>query len=104
MRDPELGRCLPANQPPPASSPNAVVLPAGISVAHVRLKKAPNGWTLTAGENGCTVAGAALKPGQDAVVTVVVAQPARRPAAAAGSGGACVVGIAAGLDAAGGRR
>jgi len=51
-----------------------VVLPAGISAADVRLKKAPDGWKLTAGADGFTVAGAALKPGQDARVAVVVAQ------------------------------
>jgi uncharacterized protein YcnI len=51
-----------------------VVLPSGISPSDVRLKKAPKGWKLTPGSDGFTVAGPALKIGEDAVWAVAVAQ------------------------------
>ena len=51
-----------------------VVLPEGINPADVRLGKAPKGWKLTAGADGVTAAGPALKPRQDAVFALVVAQ------------------------------
>lgn len=55
-------------------SSERVVLPAGISSADVRLKKAAKGWKLTPGSDGFTVAGPALKVGEDAEFAVVVAQ------------------------------
>jgi len=51
-----------------------VVLPSGITPSDVRLKKAPEGWKLTPGSDGFTVAGPALKIGEDAVWAVTVAQ------------------------------
>ncbi|NMO49893.1 DUF1775 domain-containing protein [Actinoplanes sp. TBRC 11911] len=51
-----------------------VVLPAGMTPSDVRLKKAPKGWKLTPGSDGFTVAGPALKIGEDAVWAVTVAQ------------------------------
>ncbi|MEU0151548.1 DUF1775 domain-containing protein [Micromonospora fulviviridis] len=51
-----------------------VVLPAGISPQDVRLAKAPSGWKLSPNADGFTVAGPALKVGQDAVFAVTVAQ------------------------------
>ncbi|RSM46796.1 hypothetical protein DMB66_49105 [Actinoplanes sp. ATCC 53533] len=51
-----------------------VVLPAGINPADVQLGKAPKGWKLTPGADGVTAAGPALKPRQDAVFALVVAQ------------------------------
>jgi uncharacterized protein YcnI len=51
-----------------------VVLPSGITPSDVRLKKAPKGWKLTPGSDGFTVAGPALKIGEDAVWAVTVAQ------------------------------
>ncbi|MGR6321171.1 DUF1775 domain-containing protein [Micromonospora soli] len=63
-----------------AESPRAgirserVVLPSGISPQDVRLAKAPNGWKLSANPDGFTVAGPALKVGQDAVWAITVAQ------------------------------
>jgi hypothetical protein len=49
-----------------------VVLPPGIAVADVALMKAPKGWEFTAGSDGFTVGGTALKVGEDAVFAVKV--------------------------------
>ena len=63
-----------------AESPRAgikserVVLPPGISPQDVRLAKAPSGWKLSANPDGFTVAGPALKVGQNAVWAITVAQ------------------------------
>jgi uncharacterized protein YcnI len=51
-----------------------VVLPAGITPDQVRLGKAPSGWTYTKAADGFTVGGKALKIGQDARFSVVIAQ------------------------------
>jgi uncharacterized protein YcnI len=51
-----------------------VVLPAGIAPADVRLVKAPTGWKFTSAADGFTVAGRALKVGEDAVFAVRLAQ------------------------------
>jgi uncharacterized protein YcnI len=51
-----------------------VVLPAGITPDQVRLGKAPSGWTFTRASDGFTVGGKALKVGQDARFSVVIAQ------------------------------
>jgi LPXTG-motif cell wall-anchored protein len=51
-----------------------VVLPAGIAPADVRLVKAPKGWKFTSAADGFTVAGQALKVGEDAVFAVRLAQ------------------------------
>lgn len=51
-----------------------VVLPAGITPDQVRLGKAPSGWTFTRAADGFTVGGKALKVGQDARFSVVIAQ------------------------------
>jgi hypothetical protein len=51
-----------------------VVLPSGIAPADVRLVKAPPGWKFTPAADGFTVAGRALKVGQDAVWAVRLAQ------------------------------
>ncbi|MEV6843125.1 DUF1775 domain-containing protein [Actinoplanes sp. NPDC051411] len=51
-----------------------VVLPSGIAPAGVRLVKAPTGWKFTAAADGFTVAGPALKVGQDAEFAVRLAQ------------------------------
>jgi uncharacterized protein YcnI len=51
-----------------------VVLPSGIAPAGVRLVKAPKGWKFTAMADGFTVAGPALKVGQDAEFAVRLAQ------------------------------
>jgi uncharacterized protein YcnI len=51
-----------------------VVLPAGITPDQVRLGKAPSGWTFTRAADGFTVGGKALKVGQDAKFSVVIAQ------------------------------
>ncbi|SCL22937.1 Domain of unkown function [Micromonospora rhizosphaerae] len=63
-----------------AESPRAgikserVVLPPGIGPQDVRLAKAPTDWKLSLIPDGFTVAGPALKVGQDAVWAVTVAQ------------------------------
>lgn len=51
-----------------------VVLPAGVAPTGVRLVKAPKGWKFTAAADGFTVAGPALKIGQDAEFAVRLAQ------------------------------
>jgi hypothetical protein len=51
-----------------------VVLPPGIAPADVRLVKAPQGWKFTPAADGFTVAGKALKVGEDAVWAVRLAQ------------------------------
>ncbi|MFD7729070.1 DUF1775 domain-containing protein [Kitasatospora phosalacinea] len=51
-----------------------VVLPAGIDPADVSLVEAPAGWQLTAGEDGYTVAGPAIEPGEDLPYSVKVHQ------------------------------
>jgi hypothetical protein len=51
-----------------------VVLPDGIAPADVRLVKAPTGWKFTAAADGFTVAGKALKVGEDAVWKVRLAK------------------------------
>lgn len=51
-----------------------VFLPTGITPADVTLGKAPAGWKLTATTDGYTVSGKALRPGTDAVHSVVLAQ------------------------------
>jgi uncharacterized protein YcnI len=51
-----------------------VVLPAGITPDQVRLGKAPSGWTFTRASDGFTIGGKALKVGQDARFSVVIAQ------------------------------
>lgn len=51
-----------------------VVLPAGVAPAGVRLVKAPQGWKFTSAADGFTVAGPALKVGQDAEFAVRLAQ------------------------------
>jgi uncharacterized protein YcnI len=51
-----------------------VVLPAGIAPADVRLVKAPPGWKFSSAADGFTIAGKALKVGQDAVFAVRVAR------------------------------
>ncbi|WP_406037311.1 DUF1775 domain-containing protein [Micromonospora sp. NBC_00898] len=63
-----------------AESPRAgikserVVLPPGIGPEDVRLAKAPTDWKLSRNPDGFTVAGPALKVGQDAVWAVTIAQ------------------------------
>ncbi|MFJ1708652.1 DUF1775 domain-containing protein [Kitasatospora sp. NPDC088346] len=51
-----------------------VVLPAGLAPADVSLAGGPEGWTLTPAEDGYTVAGPALAPGEDAEYRVKVRQ------------------------------
>jgi hypothetical protein len=51
-----------------------VVLPQGIDPSAVSLVKAPAGWTFTRGPDGFTVAGKALRTGQDAVWKVKIAK------------------------------
>ena len=51
-----------------------VVLPAGIAPSAVQLVKAPKAWKFTLVGDGFTLAGPALKVGQDAVFAVRVAQ------------------------------
>jgi hypothetical protein len=51
-----------------------VVLPSGIAPADVRLVKAPKGWKFTAASDGFTVAGTALKVGENAVWAVRLAR------------------------------
>ncbi|GIE36266.1 membrane protein [Actinoplanes italicus] len=51
-----------------------VVLPQGIKPADVTLVKAPRGWTFTSSADGFTIAGPALKVGQDAEFAVTVTQ------------------------------
>ncbi|WP_245718604.1 DUF1775 domain-containing protein [Micromonospora rhizosphaerae] len=51
-----------------------VVLPPAITPEQVRLAKAPFGWRLSHNPDGFTVAGPALRVGQDAVFAVTVAQ------------------------------
>jgi hypothetical protein len=51
-----------------------VVLPSGVAPADVTLVKAPKGWKFTAAADGFTVAGPALKIGEDAVFAVRLAQ------------------------------
>jgi LPXTG-motif cell wall-anchored protein len=51
-----------------------VVLPPGIAPGDVQLVKAPKGWKFTAAADGFTVAGRALKVGEDAEFAVRLAQ------------------------------
>lgn len=51
-----------------------VVLPTGIDPASVTLVKAPAGWTFTAGADGFTVGGKALRTGADAEWSVKIAK------------------------------
>ncbi|MEU0410028.1 DUF1775 domain-containing protein [Streptomyces griseorubiginosus] len=51
-----------------------VVLPAGIAPADVTYKKGPAGWKFTAGKDGYSVGGKALKTGVSAEYSVVVRQ------------------------------
>jgi hypothetical protein len=51
-----------------------VVLPQGIAPTDVTLAKAPDGWKFNRAADGFTVAGPALKVGQDAEFAVTVAQ------------------------------
>jgi LPXTG-motif cell wall-anchored protein len=51
-----------------------VVLPTGVAPAGVKLVKAPKGWKFSAAADGFTIAGPALKVGQDAVFAVRLAQ------------------------------
>jgi hypothetical protein len=51
-----------------------VVLPPGIAPADVSYVSGPRGWTFTPGADGYTVAGPALRAGQDATHRVKVAQ------------------------------
>jgi uncharacterized protein YcnI len=51
-----------------------VQLPAGISPQDVRLDQAPSGWQLTATADGYRVEGPALRQGQDAVHSIIVAR------------------------------
>ncbi|MBO3737703.1 DUF1775 domain-containing protein [Actinoplanes flavus] len=51
-----------------------VVLPQGIAPTDVTLVKAPRGWTFTSSADGFTIAGPALKVGQDAEFAVKVTQ------------------------------
>ncbi|MFJ9544458.1 DUF1775 domain-containing protein [Streptomyces sp. NPDC101225] len=51
-----------------------VVLPEGIAPADVRLDDAPEGWRMTAADDGYTLAGPALDPGVDAEHSIKVKQ------------------------------
>jgi uncharacterized protein YcnI len=51
-----------------------IVLPTGITPDQVRLGKTPSGWTFSRAAGGFTVGGKALKIGQDARFSVVIAQ------------------------------
>jgi hypothetical protein len=49
-----------------------IVLPSGLTNNDVTLNKAPDGWKLTPGADGYTVAGPALPTGQEAVHSIIV--------------------------------
>jgi len=49
-----------------------VVLPDGLTANDVSLNKAPDGWKLTPGADGYTVAGPALPRGEEAVHSIIV--------------------------------
>ncbi|MGW5063041.1 DUF1775 domain-containing protein [Streptomyces sp. NPDC004096] len=51
-----------------------VVLPEGIAPADVTYGEGPKGWKFTAGSDGYTVEGTALKPGANAEYSIVVKQ------------------------------
>ncbi|WP_371495566.1 YcnI family protein [Kitasatospora sp. NBC_00374] len=51
-----------------------VVLPAGLAAADVSLAEGPAGWTLSPAEDGYTVAGPALAPGENAEYKIKVRQ------------------------------
>ena len=51
-----------------------VVLPEGIAPADVTYGKGPKGWKLTAGDDGYTVEGPAVKVGENAEYSIVVRQ------------------------------
>ncbi|WP_432969636.1 DUF1775 domain-containing protein [Dactylosporangium sp. CA-233914] len=55
-------------------SAERVVLPAGIEIGDVQLVTAPAAWTFSAGTDGYTISGPALRPRTDAVHTIRVAR------------------------------
>ncbi|MFI9650145.1 DUF1775 domain-containing protein [Streptomyces sp. NPDC052040] len=57
---------------PPGSLRIRVVLPKGIDPADVTYQDGPKGWKFTAGADGCTIGGPALKTGENARYSVLV--------------------------------
>ncbi|WP_433618558.1 DUF1775 domain-containing protein [Dactylosporangium sp. CA-139114] len=55
-------------------SAERVALPDGIKMGDVELVDAPQGWSFSAGTEGYTISGPALKPKADAVHTIRIAQ------------------------------
>ncbi|WP_433074400.1 DUF1775 domain-containing protein [Dactylosporangium sp. CA-052675] len=55
-------------------SAERVALPDGIAMGDVELVDAPQGWSFSAGTEGYTISGPALKPRADAVHTIRIAQ------------------------------
>ncbi|WP_433041073.1 DUF1775 domain-containing protein [Dactylosporangium sp. CS-033363] len=55
-------------------SAERVALPPGIAIGDVQLVAAPAGWTFSAGTDGYTISGPALRPRADAVHTIRVAR------------------------------
>nr|BFE59408.1 hypothetical protein GCM10020063_039340 [Dactylosporangium thailandense] len=55
-------------------SAERVALPDGIEMGDVELVDAPQGWSFSAGTEGYTISGPALKPRADAVHTIRIAQ------------------------------